>query len=178
MPDWEKQLFYCGHRGFRVSGLDCDNYFQNGNGQQCPVDCQLRQTKQVDAEKTKPDTDTIETKICSDCGEELPIAEFGRHAKSSDGHRHICPECVSKKLKKPTKPKNATNRVASVTNEEKSQPAPIKPSVVQPSRHKITLDFSKYPAIYDDLIESAGDDFRTPEMQVMAILNRVFNQGL
>lgn len=39
------------------------------------------------------------TKICKDCGRELPLDQFPRHPKSRDGHTSVCAECYSKKMK-------------------------------------------------------------------------------
>lgn len=32
----------------------------------------------------------VSTKICSCCGNELPVTAFDRHGKSKDGYSHIC----------------------------------------------------------------------------------------
>ena len=40
----------------------------------------------------------IKTKVCKDCGRELPIDEFQRQAKSKDGYMHICRECKQKRV--------------------------------------------------------------------------------
>ena len=36
------------------------------------------------------------TKVCSRCGRELPIANFGRHSRTKDGYQPCCRECQSK----------------------------------------------------------------------------------
>lgn len=38
----------------------------------------------------------IKTKVCKDCGRELPIDHFHRQAKSKDGYMHICKDCKRK----------------------------------------------------------------------------------
>lgn len=38
-------------------------------------------------------------KICKRCGQELPIENFAKNARSKDGYMHICNECMSKALK-------------------------------------------------------------------------------
>lgn len=38
------------------------------------------------------------TKVCKDCGRELPIESFQRQAKSKDGYMHICKECKQKRM--------------------------------------------------------------------------------
>ena len=39
------------------------------------------------------------TKVCKDCGRELPLEQFPRHPKSRDGHTSVCAECYSKKMR-------------------------------------------------------------------------------
>ena len=41
----------------------------------------------------------IATKVCSKCGRELPVSEFGRHAKTKDGYQPVCRECRSAEMK-------------------------------------------------------------------------------
>ena len=43
-------------------------------------------------------TEQIKTKVCKDCGRELPISEFQRQAKSRDGYMHICKDCKKKRV--------------------------------------------------------------------------------
>jgi len=46
---------------------------------------------------TEPGTvpETIQTKVCSHCGRELPITNFGRHSRTKDGYQPCCRECQS-----------------------------------------------------------------------------------
>ena len=37
----------------------------------------------------------METKKCSKCGRELPLAAFGNYAHSSDGLYSSCKECIN-----------------------------------------------------------------------------------
>ena len=37
----------------------------------------------------------IQTKVCSHCGRELPITNFGRHSRTKDGYQPCCRECQS-----------------------------------------------------------------------------------
>lgn len=54
----------------------------------------------------------VATKICKGCHHELPIEQFGRHAKSRDGFQSYCPECRSLKAKHPQKKKAAVAKEA------------------------------------------------------------------
>lgn len=42
---------------------------------------------------------TPKTKICKRCGRELPVSEFGHHARSKDGLQPYCRECRSAQFK-------------------------------------------------------------------------------
>lgn len=48
--------------------------------------------------KKESKMETPTTKVCKDCGRELPIENFQRQAKSRDGYMHICKECKSKRV--------------------------------------------------------------------------------
>lgn len=43
--------------------------------------------------------DEIKTKVCPECGRELPVTEFGKHVRTKDGLQPLCRECSSKKAK-------------------------------------------------------------------------------
>ena len=52
----------------------------------------------------------IATKVCKKCGRELPVSEFGRHAKTKDGYQPVCRECRSEEMKgKPQAPKKESH---------------------------------------------------------------------
>ena len=40
-----------------------------------------------------------ETKVCKNCGRELPINFFAANIKSKDGRQNVCRECMSEKQK-------------------------------------------------------------------------------
>lgn len=41
----------------------------------------------------------VATKVCSRCGRELPITEFGRHSRTKDGYHPLCKACLSEQNK-------------------------------------------------------------------------------
>ena len=48
---------------------------------------------------TEPGTapaEEMQMKVCSHCGRELPITNFGRHSRTKDGYQPCCKECLSK----------------------------------------------------------------------------------
>lgn len=50
-------------------------------------------------ETTKKEKEMPATKVCKDCGRELPAEAFGKHARSADGLQPICRECRSRQEK-------------------------------------------------------------------------------
>lgn len=42
---------------------------------------------------------SVATKVCSRCGRELPITEFGRHSRTKDGYQPLCKACLSEQNK-------------------------------------------------------------------------------
>lgn len=53
------------------------------------------------ANKSTPnDMETTGTKVCKECGRELPLSVFRPNHKSKDGHLNTCKYCMSKKMKK------------------------------------------------------------------------------
>lgn len=43
-------------------------------------------------------TENATTKVCMDCGRELPIEQFRPNHRSKDGHLGVCYECMNKKI--------------------------------------------------------------------------------
>lgn len=65
--------------------------------------CSLKK-KAVSYLQTAPDCYTeydalppepVQTKVCSHCGRELPVSNFGRHSRTKDGYQPCCKECQS-----------------------------------------------------------------------------------
>ena len=76
---------YCGRVGryvnyFRVA---CKDY----------VDRNATDTVKAEAPKEKPGT-----RVCKQCGRELPLEQFTRSCKSRDGYTHTCKECFSAQM--------------------------------------------------------------------------------
>ena len=87
---------------------DCGHYLRHRLEENCDRPCggstgPLRPAcrRRVKRETTPKTNTTMEkttptTKVCKQCGRELPAEAFGRHARSRDGLQHICKECRSK----------------------------------------------------------------------------------
>ena len=62
------------------------------------------------SEEKKP-----QTKVCKECGRELPVEMFGRHPRTKDGWQPLCKDCRSRKMKaaakKPEIPAEAVEKL-------------------------------------------------------------------
>ena len=60
----------------------------------------------------------VMTKICSHCGRELPVSNFGRHSRTKDGYQPCCKECLSEMNKGHRKRQPFENNEAPAKPEE------------------------------------------------------------
>lgn len=42
---------------------------------------------------------SVQTKVCKKCGRELPVDQFGKHARTKDGLQPLCKDCRSAAVK-------------------------------------------------------------------------------
>lgn len=61
------------------------------------------------------------TKVCKRCGRELPLHEFGRHARTADGLQTYCRECCAESVKRARK-KKADKKVLEVMRVKDANP--------------------------------------------------------
>ena len=61
------------------------------------------------------------TKVCKRCGRELPLHEFGRHARTADGLQTYCRECCAASVKRARK-KKADKKVLEVMHVKDATP--------------------------------------------------------
>lgn len=69
----------------------------------------------------------VMTKVCSVCGRELPVSEFGRHSRTKDGYQPFCRQCHSEMNKGHRK------RQAFESNEAPAKPEEVK-KIVEESK--------------------------------------------
>ena len=65
----------------------------------------------------------MQTKVCSHCGRELPITNFGRHSRTKDGYQPCCRECQSemnkgRKKRNPFQHNEAPKKAPELTPEQ------------------------------------------------------------
>ena len=84
-----------------MSCKDCNYYRVTADGPYC-YNGRIRPVSPLqvkDCFVPKTEMEPIATKVCKRCGQELPIAEFGRHSKTKDGYQPVCRKCRSKEMK-------------------------------------------------------------------------------
>ena len=84
-----------------------------------------KDTKMDNNETKKADTqEQVKTKVCKRCGRELPLHEFGRHARTADGLQVYCRECSKQAMMRTRRAKvekdkeRATYGLASFSTED------------------------------------------------------------
>ena len=60
---------------------------------------EMAQITEINPQNTTAMSETPKTKVCKSCGQELPVEQFGRHAKSRDGFQSVCMTCASQARK-------------------------------------------------------------------------------
>lgn len=75
--------------------------------------------------ETMTEEENPQTKVCKECGRELSVEQFGRHAKTKDGLQPLCKDCRSAKVKK-AKPalEGVGTPLDPVTGEARKEPLP------------------------------------------------------
>ena len=80
---------YCGRQSRYV------NFFDDA-----PAACFVSRTDVEETIAAAPKPATPGTKVCKDCGRELPLEQCPKHGRSRDGRNSVCMECFSKKMRK------------------------------------------------------------------------------
>lgn len=61
----------------------------------------------------------ITTKVCKECGRELPVEMFGKHFRTKDGFQPLCRDCRSAKVKGKTQKREVEEETRVVIDGEK-----------------------------------------------------------
>ena len=74
------------------------------------IEKQKENRKKMEARKEASIADLEKgIKLCNHCKRNLPLSEFGKHAKTKDGYQPLCKECKSKQMAKAHKAKKERN---------------------------------------------------------------------
>lgn len=102
-----------------------------------------------------------QTKRCPKCGQDKPAdrEHFYNDSRSKTGLSSWCKNCQNQATKRSKKKQEART--------EKIEPNPV---VETGGKMTLTLDFSEYELMYEDILVEAFDDFRTPTEQAMYLI--------
>lgn len=126
------------------------------------------------------------TKKCCRCGKVKALDRFGANKKSKDGHHAHCLECNRAKqnlyAKQDRERKHAERAelerlrklVAEGGSERQLAPAQpiIQEAVATGNPNLLTLDFSRYPEVLEEIKRRAEDEERPPEVQARYLLRK------
>lgn len=122
------------------------------DGYQCQCkDCQRelsqdlysrRKAKFAEAEAEDPQPPKT-TKVCAQCGRELPIENFGANKRATDGHKSYCRDCENENCRKYRAKKYG--RQGKPKKPKKEKPLKVTEPVITPKPIPITeLTFEKF----------------------------------
>ncbi len=118
-------------------------------------------------------------KKCSACNEIKPLEDFPNSKKTKDGKDYLCRACKNERQKiynqnyinkKANKKPTVRETVKQESDAEPVKQLPLKPAI-------ITINFSDYPELLSEITRLAKIDFRTPEFEILAIIDRVLSVG-
>lgn len=124
------------------------------------------------------------TKACRVCGQEKEaLKDFHKSKNSKDGREGICKTCkvalARERRQAKAKPKKAARNMSSVAEMiTGSQGSLDQPDTIKKNNHPVDLDdmvrrvFAQagHPGLFDALEKQARKEFRTPALQVVAII--------
>jgi len=121
-----------------------------------------------------------------DCGHVGPLDDFPKNNASKDGHTNECKKCQSKRSSenaKKRREKADAEITAKVEKDLRLADADKKPAVQTVGKPDypgdicragtITINFTGYPELYEQLLKTAKEDVRTPEGQCLYLLKEV-----
>jgi len=117
--------------------------------------------KQEERKTENPAPALAETrKLCATCGEKPTISDSCPY----------CPSCMRKRSKKKTASIISRKKAEAKTGDEKThdEKAPVAGNMA------VTVDFSGYPQILNDVRQLAGDEIRPLELQIVYLLKHHF----
>jgi len=113
----------------------------------------------------KMEKKTPETKICRRCGNRLSLSAFGRSSKTRDGKNHTCSGCWSEALR------SGWMKRRDVMKKPGADEAKVSADKAAPETI-IPIDFSVADGLLDLLKQSAVDDFRSLNGQVLYLIKQ------
>ena len=138
------------HRSLPLTEFHRNHTRKDGYQCQCK-DCQRelsqdlysrRKAKFAEAEAEEPQPPKT-TKVCAQCGRELPIENFGANKRATDGHKSYCRDCENENCRKYRAKKYG--RQGKPKKPKKEKPLKVTEPVITPKPIPITeLTFEKF----------------------------------
>ena len=153
-------------------------------------------TKPKETMNTTETTNTApQTKVCKNCGRELPLEDFPEHPRTADGHGHICTECfraknaasiqkaIDARKKKPTKEASidgkefeAAQRAVSLKRDQGTKPK-IKIGFSPELEKLIKEERGHIDKIADDLMKQLMQQVKPTMFTDQQLYDELFRRG-
>lgn len=143
---------------------------------------QREQSKEESMEEAKK-------KQCIKCGKTKPLDRFTKEKRAKDGHRNLCLEC-NKVYQRAWRAKKDAKLVAAAAQGARKRhqdplaepaaeglTAPVPRQETPAASHVLTLDFSVYPEVLEEIKHLAAWEERPPEVQARLMLRRLLRPG-
>lgn len=131
----------------------------------------------------------VKEKQCRECGATKPLDRFAKDSKGKGGHRSLCLEC-NRIYQKKWRDKKEARLIEEAAAKASKKRDPVQPAQTEgvtapgPSRettdtatHILTIDFSVYPEVLDEIKHLAAWEERPPEVQARLMLRRLLRPG-
>ena len=125
------------------------------------IDCRQRRTRRI----------TMGTSKCNEPGCKKKKLKGGLCWACYKKRHGVVPYPSGEKKAAPSKPGRAAKDAASAVASPKARPV----SAANGS-YVLTVDFERYPNLHERLEELAAEQYRTPDMQLLYMLDETFNR--
>ncbi len=136
----------------------------------------MEQVSVLGTKKSKPVGLVCKKPDCIHKGEIQPFDNFFKHKGTISGYEGTCKDCRRKKAKESYQKRVAIKQKKKKTADKTPEVNKIMKKESEFKKTVVKVDFSNYQDIYDDLLKSAIDEFRGPEMQILFLLKKVLTR--
>lgn len=141
-PDVATKVCNRCHRELPVSSFSRKSDTKDGYQFQCK-DCQAEMARQLywkRKEEQAKEKEPTQTKICRQCGRELPVSMFGKAPKNGDGLKSYCRECENENCRK-YREKKRTNNQTETNKQIQVMENEVKNNLTEPEKEEVVITF-------------------------------------
>lgn len=163
----------CDVDGRDVLGGLCTGHYGVKRSKEISEEKEKNKTKE-DKSMKKSISEDLECKKCHKLATHI-VEKAGGNRSAFNFKQGLCRSCV-----------NGNNKKPSDGGDNESKPAktiPVKtvkksslPTLTDEDTIAITIDFTKYPELIESIMQTALEEYRTPEMQILKILSENVNE--